>query len=170
MNALLFVLLFVVLGLGTFFIALSGGRGGLNAALHSQSRGGRKSATFALFVSLAVLGVALPAAVIAAVKNGSSDPAGALRNMTSGEKRGQKLFGERCAACHTLKASNAVAQVGPNLDDLAPNAALVLATIKSGQSRGAGQMPANIYSGQDAQDVADYVALAVGQKKQSGSG
>src|SRR5690348_4891015 len=147
MNALLFVLLFVLLGLGTFFIALGGGRGGLNSALHSQSRGGRKFATFGLFAALAILGVAIPAAVIAAVKNSSTDPAGALRNMTSGEKRGQKLFGQRCALCHTLRASNAVAQVGPNLDDLSPNAQLVLATIKSGRSNGNGQMPANLYTG-----------------------
>src|SRR5690242_11355988 len=151
MNALLFVLLFLVLGLGTFFIALGGGRGGINATLYSQSRGGRKFATFVLFVALAGLGVAVPAAVIAAVKNGSSDPAGALRNMTASEKRGQKLFGQRCAACHTLKASNAVAQVGPDLDDLAPNAKLVRVTIKSGKSNGNGQMPANLYTGQDAQ-------------------
>jgi len=163
MNALLFVLLFVVLGLGTFFIALGGGGGGINATLHSQSRGGRKFATFVLFVSLAGLGVAVPAAVIAAVKNSSSDPPGGLRGLTANEKRGQKLFGARCAACHTLKASNAVAQVGPNLDDLAPNAKLVYATIKSGRSSGAGQMPANIYSGQDAIDVAQYVARANGQ-------
>ena len=82
--------------------------------------------------------------------------------MTANETRGQKLFGERCAACHTLAASNAVAQVGPNLDELQPNAALVEATIKSGQSSGGGQMPAGIYQGQDAKDVAAYVALATG--------
>jgi mono/diheme cytochrome c family protein len=163
MNALLFVLLFVGLGLGVFVIALTRGRG---SATPSQSRGSRKGSLFVLFVALAGLGVAVPAAVIAAVHDRNDSPAGGLHSLTANEKRGQKLFGQRCAACHTLAASNAVAQVGPNLDDLQPNAALVKATIKNGQSNGGGQMPAGIYQGQDAQDVAAYVALATGAAQQ----
>jgi hypothetical protein len=61
-----------------------------------------------------------------------------------------------------LSLANAVAQVGPDLDQLQPNKALVLATIKSGRSAGNGQMPGNIYTGQDAVDVAEFVAKAVG--------
>ena len=85
-----------------------------------------------------------------------------MTNLTAAEKHGRELFGERCAACHTLAASNAVAQVGPNLDELKPNAKFVETTIKNGKSAGNGQMPAGIYSGQDAKDVAAYVAKAVG--------
>jgi cytochrome c553 len=161
MTTLVFVLAFVLLGIGTFLVAVSGGRHGLGAAVHSQSRVSRKLATFTLAVALLILGIGIPAAVIASVDNRTDIPHANVTNLTKNELRGRQLFGERCAACHTLAASNAVAQVGPNLDDLAPNAKLVLSTIKSGRS-GNGQMPADIYTGQDAQDVADYVAKAVG--------
>ena len=62
---LVLVLAFVVLGLGTLLFAMSGGRGGLGSVLHSQSRGSRRFATFAFFVSLLLLGIAVPAWVIA---------------------------------------------------------------------------------------------------------
>ena len=162
MTTLVFVLAFLILGLGTFLVAMSGGRRGLGAALHSQTRGSRRFATLVFLVVLAILGVGVPAAVIAAVNNRNDIPNANVTNLTPAEKRGRDLFGARCAACHTLKASNAVAQVGPNLDDLSPPAPLVLATIKSGRSSGNGQMPAGIYQGQDAADVAAYVAKATG--------
>ena len=162
MSTLVFVLAFVLLGLGTFLIALSGGRRGLGAALHSQTRGSRRFALGVFLVAVAVLGVALPAAVVAAVNGSDSIPSANVTNLTAAEKHGRELFGERCAACHTLAASNAVAQVGPNLDELKPNAKFVETTIKNGKSIGNGQMPAGIYSGQDAKDVAAYVAKAVG--------
>jgi mono/diheme cytochrome c family protein len=168
MSTFVFVLVFVLLGLGVLLIALSGGRGGIGGALHSQSRGSRKFATFGFVVVLLALAAGVPAAVIASVKNRTDDPAASISGLTAAEKHGQELFGRRCAACHTLKASNAVAGVGPNLDQLAPNEGLVLATIKSGQSNGNGQMPAQIYTGQDAEDVAKYVAKAVGSANSSG--
>jgi mono/diheme cytochrome c family protein len=161
MTTLVFVLVFVVLGIGTFLVAISGGRHGLGAAMHSQSRGSRKLATSVFAVALLILGVGVPAAVIASVDNRKDIPHANVTNLNKNELRGRLLFGERCAACHTLAASNAVAQVGPNLDDLAPNAKLVLTTILNGRT-GNGQMPAGIYTGQDAQDVADYVAKASG--------
>jgi mono/diheme cytochrome c family protein len=100
--------------------------------------------------------------VIAAVNSGNDIPTANISNLTAAEKHGRELFGDRCAACHTLAASNAVAQVGPNLDELRPNAKLVELTIKNGKSAGNGQMPAGIFQGQDAKDVAAYVAKAVG--------
>jgi mono/diheme cytochrome c family protein len=39
----------------------------------------------------------------------------------------------------------------------------VLDAIKNGRSRGQGQMAAGLYSGKEADDVAAYVAKAVGQ-------
>jgi len=162
MSTLVFVLAFVLLGLGTFLIALSGGRRGLGAALHSQKRGSRRFALGVFLIALALFGVAIPAAVIAAVNDGDDIPSANVTNLTKAEKHGRELFGDRCAACHTLAASDAVAQVGPNLDDLKPNAKFVETTIKNGKSDGNGQMPAGIYIGQDAKDVAAYVAKAVG--------
>ena len=162
MSTTVFVLAFVLLGLGTFLIALSGGRRGLGATLHSQKRGSRRLALGVFLIALAVLGVGVPAAVIAAVDNGDDIPTANVTDLTKAEKHGRELFGDRCAACHTLAASNAVAQVGPNLDELKPNAKFVETTIKNGKSDGNGQMPAGIYSGQDAKDVAAYVAKATG--------
>jgi cytochrome c553 len=162
MTTLVFVLAFLLLGLGTFLVALSGGRGGLGAAMHSQSRGSRKFATLMFGVALILLGVALPTAVIVSIHNRNSIPHANVTDLTSSELRGRALFGQRCAACHTLMASNSVATVGPNLDDLSPSKQLVLTTIEHGMSNGNGEMPAGLYEGQDAEDVAAYVAKAVG--------
>jgi mono/diheme cytochrome c family protein len=162
MTTLVFVLVFIVLGLGTFLVAIGGGRRGLGAALHSQSRGSRRLASVVFIAALAALGVALPAAVIAGVHDRNDIPHANVKNLTKAELRGRELFGERCAICHTLKASNAVGIVGPDLDTLAPSKQLVLFTIKNGKAGGNGQMPAGLYEGQDAEDVAAYVAKAVG--------
>jgi cytochrome c553 len=167
-STLLFVLGFVVLGLGTLLFAMSGGRGGLGAVLHSQKRGSRRFATFAFFVSLVLLGVVVPGLVIASVIDNDDIPHANVTNLTEQEKRGQELFGRRCGLCHTLKAANAVAQVGPDLDTLAPNEALVRDAIDKGRSKGNGQMPAQIYTGEDAADVAKFVAKSVGATKPSG--
>jgi mono/diheme cytochrome c family protein len=168
MTTLVFVLAFLLLGFGTFLVALSGGRRGLGAAVHSQSRGSRRLATALFLLAVAVLGVGLPAAVIASVDNRDDIPHASVTGLTKAELHGRELFGERCAACHTLAASNAVAQVGPDLDALAPNKPFVLNAIKNGKSGGNGQMPAGIFSGTDADDVAAYVAKASGANPSGG--
>jgi hypothetical protein len=167
-TTIAFVAAFVILGLGTLLFAMSGGSGGLGSVLHSQSRGGRRFFSFAFFVVLVVLGIAVPAAVIAAVENKDDIPHAGITNLTPQEQHGQELFGRRCGLCHTLKAANAVARVGPNLDQLAPNEKFVLDAINKGRSNGNGQMPAQIYTGQDAVDVAKFVAKSVGSSDSSG--
>jgi mono/diheme cytochrome c family protein len=168
MTTLVFVLAFVLLGLGVFFVAMSGGRRGAVARIHSQSRAGRRVSFVAFVLALILLGVAVPATVIAVVKNRTSVPQAHIGDLTAAQQRGRVLFGNRCAACHTLKAANAVAQVGPNLDDLKPNKALVLNAIANGRAQGNGNMPAQIYEGQDAQDVADFVARVDGSSGGNG--
>jgi cytochrome c5 len=167
-STIVFVAAFVVLGLGTLLFAMSGGRGGLGEVLHSQSRGSRRFATFSFFFSLLVLGIAIPAAVIASVEDKNDIPHAGVTNLTPQEKHGQELFGRRCGLCHTLKAANAVARVGPDLDTLAPNEKFVLDAILNGRSSGSGQMPAQIYTGEDAEDVAKFVAKSVGASESSG--
>jgi cytochrome c553 len=162
MSTLIFVLVFVLLGLGVLFVAMSGGPGGIGSVLHSQSRGSRRFATLGFIVGLLVLGVVVPAAVIAAVKHNRHIPHASIQNLTANEERGRELFGQRCSLCHSLKASGAVAPVGPDLDQLSPPKALVLNAINNGRSRGNGQMPAQLFTGQDAEDVAEYVAKATG--------
>ncbi|HET8951197.1 MAG TPA: cytochrome c [Solirubrobacteraceae bacterium] len=166
MSTLVFVLIWVVLGLGLLLIALSGGPSGALQQLQSQSRGSRKAATVLFALALLVLGVGVPAAVIASVNQRDDIPEANVSNLTAAEKHGRELFGKRCTQCHTLAASNAVAQVGPNLDQLRPPKELVLDAIKNGRAKGNGQMAAGLYSGQDAEDVAAYVAKAVGQTGQ----
>src|SRR3954449_4835948 len=154
MLTLVFVLFWVLLGLGLVIVALSGGPRGAARGVHGQSRRGRRAALGAFIVAFLVLGVGVPAAVIAAEDDRNDIPEADVTNLTAAEKHGQELFGRRCVLCHTLKAANASAQVGPDLDALRPSKALVLDAIKNGRSNGNGQMAAGIYSGQDAQDVA----------------
>src|SRR4051794_23210797 len=150
MATLIFVLVFVLIGLGVFFVAISGGPSGAGARIHSQSRAGRRVALLGFALALVVLGFAIPTAVIALNKHHASIPEVDVSDLTPAQQRGQALFGNRCAACHTLKASGAVAQVGPNLDQLKPPKALVLDALAKGRT-GNGNMPAQIYTGQDAQ-------------------
>ena len=166
MTALIFVLTWVVLGLGLLLIALSGGPSGALQRMQSQSRGSRKAWTVLFVIALLVLGVGVPLAVISSVEARDDIPEANVSNLTAAEEHGRELFGQRCAKCHTLAASKAVAQVGPNLDTLRPPKELVLDAIENGRSRGSGQMAAGLYEGEDAEDVAAYVAKAVGQTGQ----
>jgi mono/diheme cytochrome c family protein len=164
-TTLVFVLVFVGLALGVLFVAMSGGTSGARARLASQSRGTRRLALVNFVVALVLLGFAIPAAVIATVTDRNDIPTANVSNLTKAEEHGRELFGERCRNCHTLKAANAVAQVGPNLDNLRPPKNLVLDAIHNGRARGNGQMAADLVEGQDADDVAAFVAKAVGQSK-----
>ena len=162
-TTLVFVLLFISLGLGVLLVAMSGGPAGARRRLASQSRGTRRLALVNFLIALVILGFAVPAAVIAGDKNRNDIPSANVSNLTAAEAHGRELFGQRCRNCHTLKAANAVAQVGPNLDNLRPNKAFVLRTIHTGKAAGNGQMAADLVEGQDADDVASFVAKAVGQ-------
>jgi mono/diheme cytochrome c family protein len=166
MAVLVFTLVFVALGLSVLFVALSGGPSGARKRMASQSRRTRRIALFNFVVAVLVLGLGIPAAVIATVEGRNDIPEANVSNLTAAEERGRKLFGQRCANCHTLKASNAVAQVGPNLDTRRPNKIVVLDAIRKGRSAGNGQMAADLVEGKDADDVAAYVAKAVGQSEQ----
>ena len=98
MSTLVFVLVFVLLGLGVLFVAMSGGPGGIGSVLHSQTRGSRKFATLSFVVALVVLGVGVPAAVIAATKDNTDIPHASIQNLTANQERGRQLFGQRCCA------------------------------------------------------------------------
>jgi len=97
---------------------------------------------------------------------------------------GQQLFSQSCAACHTLQAAGATGTIGPNLDnafaadrkDGYPDSSIenvVLDQIRLGSGPIATYttnkkftpqttMPANLFKGQDAIDVAAYVASVAG--------
>ena len=94
---------------------------------------------------------------------------GGKANATADTQNGQKLFTANCAGCHTLAAANASGTVGPNLDAaFGPSRAqgfkqstiqnVVLLQIRDASK----PMPQNLVKGQDAQDVAAYVAAVAG--------
>ncbi len=82
---------------------------------------------------------------------------------------GKKLFASNCGSCHTLARANTTGSVGPNLDDSFRQdrvdgvkstsiAGLVAYWIQFPNTQG--RMPAMLVKGQEAQDVASYVAAA----------
>lgn len=163
MAALLFIGAWVLLGLIVFFIAMSGGPRGAREALYGQGRGTRRTVGLLLTLVFVGMGIAVPAIVIAG--NHRTEHAGAARvTLTASQKHGRELFGQVCQQCHILAASDAVGQVGPNLDELKPPKALILDAVVNGRQRGAGTMPAGLYTGTDAQDVASYVAAVAGKQ------
>jgi cytochrome c551 len=163
--ALVFVLAFVVLGLIVVSLAFSGGPRRARRVRGAPSRASRRAVVVGTALVVLGLGVAVPLAV--AVVNGNdhakSAPGGV--DLTKAQANGRAVFAKYCATCHTLKASNAVGKVGPNLDTLAPPKVLVLDAIKNGRAKGRGQMPAGLVDGQDAQDVAAYVAAVAGRSQ-----
>lgn len=173
----LFVLFWIVLGFGVFFIAIRGGPRGVRATLQSQSYGARRAARIGFTALYVAFGIALP--VIFLVGNhANANGQYAGMKLTAAEKRGRELFGQHCAVCHTLAAANAVGKVGPNLDMLqpTPTESLVLHTILNGclqkpapsdsaqSCLGQGTMPAGILSGIQAVDVAKFVAAVAGKE------
>ena len=82
---------------------------------------------------------------------------------------GQTLFTQNCGSCHTLAAAGTSGTIGPNLDNAfgpARQQGFKQSTIQNvvlDQIRvAAAPMPRNIVKGQDAQDVAAYVASVAG--------
>ena len=101
---------------------------------------------------------------------------------------GQQLFTTNCGSCHTLSAAGTSGTIGPNLDNafaasvkegydqstienvvldqirLGSGPIATYTTVKNGKGlTPQTQMPANIVKGQDAIDVAAYVASVAGQ-------
>jgi mono/diheme cytochrome c family protein len=163
--ALVFVLVFIALGLSVVFVAFSGGPRGAGRPRRGPSRASRRVVVVAVAVVVAGLGVAVPLAVglVNGDDHAKNAPGGI--DLSASEASGRATFAKYCSTCHTLKASNAVGKVGPNLDVLHPPKGLVLDAIKNGRARGQGQMPAGVVDGQDAQDVAAYVAAVAGQSQ-----
>jgi mono/diheme cytochrome c family protein len=161
--ALIFVLAFLTLGLSVVFMAFTSGPAGARLRKRASSRQGRRLVGALVAVVVVGLGVAVPLAI--GVVNGNdhakSAPGGV--DLSASQESGRSIFAKYCATCHTLRASNAVGRVGPNLDTLHPPKALILDAIAKGRARGNGQMPAGLVDGQDAEDVAAYVSGVAGR-------
>ena len=96
-------------------------------------------------------------------------------------KSGQSLFQTNCGTCHTLYAAGTDGNFAPNLDELlaptgppeGPNAqqtieateGRVLNALENGvdSSTTSGRMPAGIINGEQAKEVAEFVAATAGE-------
>jgi cytochrome c553 len=161
--ALGFVALFMVIGLAVFFAAFRGGAKSPAQTASQRRRKMGKPVILALVVVIVGFGVVIPA--LALMHNADEQAVAAIGGvkLDEREEHGRELFKERCATCHTLEDSGAVGLVGPDLDNLRPNAELTLDAIAKGRARGQGQMPSMLLTGPDARDVADYVATVSGR-------
>ena len=164
------VLFWVLLGLIVFFVAMRGGPRGAREALYSEQRGGRTMLYVAIVASFG-FGLVVPALVLAFNGENKASVAPGGAHLTPAQQRGRRLFAETCFYCHTLSGANSVGRTGPNLDALIPQTgedakareAFVLSSIESGFAGHYGQMPAKLFQGREAQDVASFVAAVAGR-------
>ena len=162
---IIFLGIWILLGLFVFFAAMR-----KNApAKPGGSKAGQRLLTSGIVV-LVAFGLAVPALVLAFNGAHKSSVAVGGLHLNKDQRKGRELFAKSCAVCHTLAAVKSVGRVGPNLDvrigvDIATAAgrrALVLNAIAEGRARGLGQMPALLYEGKEAEQVADFVAAVAG--------
>ena len=169
LGVFLFAALWVVLGLGLLWVAVRGG-----GARRSLPATRNRVSSFLFVFIYAVFGVALPLIFLIGNHANASGQVGGIQ-LTAAEKSGRELFAQHCGFCHTLAAANAVGKVGPDLDMLQPPASLVLHTIAHGCLQNAvgnspatclgyGTMPAGLVEGQDATDIAAFVARVAGKE------
>ncbi|MSO95878.1 MAG: c-type cytochrome [Thermoleophilia bacterium] len=98
---------------------------------------------------------------------------------TGDKARGKELFTAKCGSCHTLADAGTTGTIGPNLDDAFAESRrnglgestfvqVIRDQIAYGiekTSTGAPGMAENIVTGQDADDVASYIASVAGTGK-----
>jgi len=129
-------------------------------------------------LSAAIAGVAV-ALLLSACGTG-----GSVVNASSDKENGRKMFQEKCAGCHALAAAGSTATIGPNLDDSFAESRSegfkesAILDIVHDQIKFPGQypvrqsnpdylqanMPANLVTGQNAIDVAAFVAANAGRE------
>lgn len=128
-------------------------------------KGGRRGLVAAVLVGLVLVAVA--------------GCANSIKHPVTNLVHGKQLFVSKCGACHTLSHASTTGTVGPNLDvvfrqDRADG--IKSASIEGlvdnwilypNQNPNSGAvMPTGLYKGQDAQDVAAYVATVASQPGQ----
>jgi mono/diheme cytochrome c family protein len=115
---------------------------------------------FGIFAALCLVG--LPAWALSKEGGESASP----ETVASQYDDGQELFAINCGACHTLAAAGTDGVVGPNLDTLLGAGAASPETIKGNYDRVlnavdngvGGRMPAGVVEGEQAKQVARFVA------------
>jgi mono/diheme cytochrome c family protein len=162
-------IVWVLLGLGIFIVAVRRGPRGTGEVLDPSSGASRWAINIVMLLVVA-FGLAVPALVLAF--NGAdkaSDAPGGV-HLNAEQQKGRHLFGDTCVFCHTLSAADSVGRTGPNLDVLIPTVssnfetrkAFVESAIESGFAGHYGQMPAELFQGPEAKEVASFVAAVAG--------
>lgn len=134
--------------------------------------------TFVIFgLLVVVLAVLIPWLAF----RSDGDAARGAEDVPAELKEGQSLFETNCGTCHTLYAAGTDGNFAPDLDELlspngppeGPNAeqtieateGRVLNAIENGvdSSTAPGRMPAGIIDGEQAEQVAEFVARTAGE-------
>jgi cytochrome c551 len=135
---------------------------------HEESKASRRTITFGVVLMFA-FGLIVPGWVLASnIDSHASTDVGV--HLNADQVEGRELFSQKCVACHTLAAVKSVGHIGPNLDvrigreipTEAARRAIVLNTILEGKAEGKGNMPAGLFVGKEAEDVASFVAAVAG--------
>jgi mono/diheme cytochrome c family protein len=116
--------------------------------------------------------IVAPAVVAAALTLGACGEHGIQVAKDSPDYVGARIFKENCAACHTLDAAGtegSATQIGstelkdgPNFNERRETADDVIYAIENG-GFSSGPMPQNIVTGEQKQQVADFVAKYSGK-------
>ena len=133
---------------------------------------------FVIFgLAVAVLAVLIP---FLAFRSNGDPETGVEKDVPASLDTGKTLFQTNCGTCHSLYAAGTDGNFGPDLDLLlAPSGAAsgdtaqqtikglkgrVLNAIDNGvDSTTPGRMPAGILSGEQAQEVSEFVATVAGE-------
>jgi plastocyanin len=126
----------------------------------------------------------LKALALAGIVAGSAATTGCeLSDSGTNLVNGKQLFGEQCASCHVLARAGATGVTGPNLDEAFQRARrdgfgestfeglvhqqilhpAIRAQVDPKTGEALPLMPADLVTGEDAEDVAAYVAMAAGR-------
>lgn len=152
---------FVIAALIVVGAAFAGGRRRRGQA--APSRGADRLLYTGLAIVIVGIGLGVPLLLlIDNAADADRDAVGGV-DLTAAQAHGRQLFAENCGTCHTLAASDSTGAIGPNLDALRPQAALVENAILVGRAAGRGNMPAGLLSGEDAKDVASFVEAVAGR-------
>ena len=157
-----FVIGFLLIGFSVVLVAMRGGPRGTREAMHNQSARGRSAATWVIAALCLAFGIAIPAAVMAANGDHDKQSRGGVE-LSTAQAEGRRLFTYNCGTCHTLAAAGTAGRVGPNLDQMRPNKALVLDAIAKGRAKGLGQMPSELLVGEEAEKVASFIEASAGR-------
>jgi mono/diheme cytochrome c family protein len=130
------------------------------------------------FILFGLLIVVLAALIPWLVFRSDGDAANGREEVAANLEQGQSLFETNCGTCHTLYAAGTDGNFGPNLDELLAASGTpteekeieqlmgrVLNAIHEGVDSSSipGRMPPGILSGEQAEEVAEFVANTAGR-------